>query len=361
MTIPLVDLKAQYLSIKSEMDAAVERVLSSGNYVMDREVREFEAEWAAACGAEHCVGVSSGTDALYLALRAWLLLHPPEKGVQPVVFAPAFTFIATLEPVVRAGLGLTLKDVDLQTACIRTDEYCGDLFLPVHLYGHPAGPWSDKQPVIEDAAQAHGHQLRGLAMCFSHYPTKNLGAAGQAGSIVTNDPEMAKLLRSLRAHGEAPRRFLHTQWSGNYRLDELQAAILRAKLPHLKEWNTQRRVWANYYRTLWADRGLDRVIPFQSDHLEHVYHIMAARVPNRRRDALARYLDDQGVQTSPRYSTAMHFQPMFGDRYHEGDFPAAETWAREVLTFPLYPEQSFEMIRKIVDLIAQWAKDEGLL
>ncbi|GAI88362.1 unnamed protein product, partial [marine sediment metagenome] len=243
MNVPLVDLKTQYQSIKPEVDRAINRVLHSGSYVMAEEVEAFEEEWAEYCKAKYCVGVSSGTDALYLTLKA--------LGIsgQQVVTTP-FTFFATTQAIIASGNYPMYVDVD-ETGNLPPVDFGDRVAIPVHLYGRP-GKWKGSR-IIEDSAQAHGLPLSGLAACFSFYPTKNLGAMGQAGAVVTNDLNLANEVRRLRTYGEAGR-FVHYRLTGNHRMDELQAAILRAKLPYLSSWNKARRD-----RALQYGATLDRV------------------------------------------------------------------------------------------------------
>lgn len=350
MKVPLIDLRAQYVSIKDEIDEAVARVHESANYVMGPEVEAFEHEWARYCGATFCVAVCSGTDAIYLTLQAlW-------ERVSHIV-VPAFTFIASIEPAFRAGYPASqvhLEDVDANGVLgpIKAIDFQQPdvLVLPVHLYGYPAPMPEGASYVLEDAAQAHGQQLRGDAQAFSFYPTKNLGAAGQAGAVVTNSPELSGELKILRNHGEADRRFVHERLSGNYRMDELQAAILRAKLPHLADWNAKRREIALVYRAELA--GLP--LKFQADHEAHTYHIFAIRC--ERRDELAEFLQTRGIQTAVRYPVPLHLQPALARSFGRpaGTFPGAEAWARETLSLPIYPEMDWEQVGHVVQSVKQY-------
>lgn len=358
MKVPLLDLQAQLACVRGEIDEAIVRVIERGNFIMGEEVEAWESEWAAFCGAKYAVGVSSGTDALYLVLKA-LDAMDRARGIDNVgwVATTPFTFFATTQAIVHAGLRPFFVDVEpdgnIDLSKVSTGKF--DLALPVHLYGRPAPiPENQPRPIIEDAAQAHGLPLRGMAACHSFYPSKNLGAYGQAGAVVTNDEDLAKRVRGLRVYGEG-KRFVHYALTGNHRMDELQAAILRAKLPHLNRWNSARRAVAALYTHLLNDvAGI--VVP--PDHPQHVYHIMAIRVTDPRgRDALARFLAERGVETAVRYPVPLHLQPalsLWG--YQQGDFPNAERWAREVLTLPIYPEMRGEMVEYVAQGVRRWLR-----
>jgi len=346
INVPLIDLRAQYLSIKDEIDSAISRVLHKGNYVMGNEVEAFEEEWARVCGAKYCIGVSSGTDALFLSLLAL-----PE-GLKDVLTTPA-TFFATTQAIVGAGKRPKFIDIgDNGNINLRIPTLPGhDIGLVVHLYGLPAYiPASYPNPIIEDSAQAHGLPLRGKLACFSFYPTKNLGAMGQAGAVVTNDEYLARRIREMRTYGERER-FVHYEVTGNYRMDELQAAILRAKLPYLHKWNILRGLMARGY--LEGLRNL-KVIKLPEDNLHHVWHIFSIRT--KERDDLVAYLKDWRIQTSVRYPVPMHLQPALRHLgYHEGDFPNAEAWANENLSLPIYPEMPTEHLEYVIEKVIEWA------
>ena len=327
MQVPLIDLQKQYLSIKPEIDEAIARVLAKGMYVAGEEVEKFEEEWATYCKAKFCIAVSSGTDALYLALAA---LYQGIHG--HTLWTTPRTFIAVAEAAQRAKYKLRFWDKNVVAKDIRHPH----IAIPVSLYGMPHNEvWPEGIRVIEDLAQAHSHPLRGFAACFSFYPTKNLGAVGQAGAIVTNNASLAGEIRWLHNHSEKGGRFSSTSLSGgNYRMDELQAAILRVKLPHLDAWNKRRREIAKLYREKLA--GIEG-IKLPQDHPEHVYHIFAVETPKR--DQLASYLKEKGVQTAVRYPIPLHLQPALSHLgYKKGDFPEIERWADETLSLPIYPE-----------------------
>ena len=352
--VPLVDLKAQHASIREELSEAIRRVLERGNYVMGDEVEAFEQEWARVSGAKYAVGVSSGSDALYLVLR-WLR----EKwGITQQVTTP-LCFWATVESGLRAGMHTTFMDVDLETGCTETWSFdASSVFVPVHLYGRPVGTYLAGAAVVEDASHAHGQQLRGWAACYSHYPTKPLGALGMAGSVVTDSEDIASYVRQARAHSEAGRRFLHTGTSGNFRIDELQAAVLRVKLRHLQEWNNNRRQVANWYRSGWRDKGLDQYILLQPHHPEHTYHILAGRVVHKEdqggRDALADYLKDRDVQCGIRYPIPLHRQPAIFSQHEQESYPHAEEWARTVINFPCYEFMTEEQVEYVCRQVLAW-------
>ena len=245
--------------------------------------------------------------------------------------------------------------IDITKADIRMNW---DIAIPVHLYGYPAVvPENSIRPVIEDAAQAHGLKIRGRVQCFSFYPTKNLGAIGQAGAVVTNDKDIADMCRRLREYGETSRFvYDHHLWriGGNFRIDELQAAILRVKLKYLDRWNAKRRQIAEIYRQ--GLKGLEPAIRLLPDHPHHSYHIFA--IMCKQRNELSAFLNKHGIQTSVRYPVPIHLQPAL--RYlglKKGDFPKAEVWCDEVLTLPIYPELSPNRVELVVKLIHDWVEE----
>jgi dTDP-4-amino-4,6-dideoxygalactose transaminase len=359
--IPLLDLQAEYRSIKPEIDAAVLRVLEDGQFALGPAVSRFEAALAAYCGTAEAVGVNSGTSALHLALLA--------AGVAPgdeVITVP-FTFVATVAAIEHAGAKPVFVDVDevyytmdparLEAAMtLRTKA-----IIPVHLYGQPA----DMEPildlaarrgvaVIEDAAQAHGAESRGRRCgslgrlgCFSFYPSKNLGAYGEGGAVVTGDPALAARIRLLRSWGEQTR-YTHTARGFNYRMDAIQAAILDVKLRHLEPWTEARRAHASSYARHLA--GTAAVIPRVRDGARHVYHQYVVRVPQR--ETVRARLADAGVQTAVHYPIPLHLQPAYRDLgYARGDFPVAERLADEVLSLPMFPgltEPQIEIVAGII-------------
>jgi dTDP-4-amino-4,6-dideoxygalactose transaminase len=352
--VPFLDLKAQYQSIKPEIDAAISRVLESSQFVLGEEVAGFEREFAKYCGASECIAVNSGTSALHLALLA--------AGVGPgdEVLTVPFTFVASVAAVLYAGARPVLVDIDprsfnMDPAAIeaaitpRTKA-----LLPVHLYGQTA----DMDPimeiaqrrglvVIEDAAQAHGAKYKGRSAgsighigCFSFYPAKNLGAYGEGGAVTTSDSEYANKIRMLRDWG-ADRKYHHLLRGYNYRMEGFQGAILRVKLRHLEHWTEKRRAIAKQYDQLLADSGL--TLPVEMPGSRHVYHLYTLRVPDR--NGLQASLLEEGISTAIHYATPAHLQPAYADLgYEQGSFPRSEGVATQVLSLPVYPELSEQAI-----------------
>jgi dTDP-4-amino-4,6-dideoxygalactose transaminase len=359
--IPFVDLPAQYRSIKADIDAAVQRVLDGGQFVLGPAVSGFERSFAAYCGTAEAVCVNSGTSALHLALLA--------AGVSPgdeVVTVP-FTFVATAAAIEHAGAKPVFVDVDetyytmdparLEAAITPRTK----AIVPVHLYGQPADmdpilEIANRRgiPVIEDACQAHGAEYHGRRCgsmgalgCFSFYPTKNLGAYGEAGAVVTNDPRLAGRARLLRNWGEETQ-YTHVARGFNYRMDALQGAMLDVKLRHLDGWTEARRSHAASYARHLADTAI--VVPRTRNDVRHVFHVYAIRAT--RRDALRTRLADAGVQTSIHYPIPVHLQPAYRDlAYRLGDFPVAERLAAGVLSLPIFPELTEEQIARIAGII----------
>jgi len=360
VTLPLVDLRAQYRTIEDEVLAAIRRVLESGQFVLGPETGAFERELAAHCGAGEAVGTNSGTSALHLALLA--------AGVGPgdeVITVP-FTFVATVAAIEYTGARPVL--VDVRADSLTMDPTCIEAaitprtraILPVHLYGQPA----DMDPileiarahglrVVEDACQAHGAEYRGRRAgalgdlgCFSFYPGKNLGAYGEGGAVVTNDEELADKIRALRHWGQT-RKYHHELKGFNYRLEELQAAILRVKLRRLDDWTDARRAHARLY-----DRLLAGAVPtpIEMPYARHVYHVYAIRT--RARERLERALAGAGVHTGVHYPAPVHLQPAYTDLgYRAGAFPVSERAAAEVLSLPMYAELAEHEIDLVAELV----------
>ncbi len=359
--VPVLDLKAQYAALEAEIDAAIKEVLLSSEFVLGPAVRDLEQRVAAFCGCEHGVGVASGTDALRLALVA-LGVGPGDE-----VITTPFTFIATANTISHCGATPRFVDIDPQSFNLDVQQIEGALssrtraILPVHLYGHPAnmGPilaLAERHglAVIEDAAQAIGATYQGQrvgslgdAGCLSFYPTKNLGAFGDAGMVVTRSGDLAASVDELRRHGG--RKKYHAQRLGfNSRLDSLQAAILGVKLQFLEEWNARRRQLAHQYNDALADLPL--VIPHEAPDVTHVYHQYTIRTPQR--DALAAHLKAQGIGTMLYYPVPLHRQALYeGLDYPEGSLPASEAASREVLSLPMYPELTEGQQERVVDAI----------
>jgi dTDP-4-amino-4,6-dideoxygalactose transaminase len=364
MQIPLVDLKAQYLSIKKEIDEAIQRVLNKCNFIMGDEVKEFEEELASFCSAKYAVGVSSGTDALLLALKA-INIQPGDE----VITVPN-TFIATTEAITMAGGKIKFVDIDEETFNIDTNKIESAIInktraiLPVHLYGQPANmdPIIDlakkyNLKVIEDAAQAHGAEYNNKRVgalgdigIFSFYPGKNLGAYGDAGAVVTNDPDISNKIAMLRNHGRT-KKYEHEYEGYNCRLDTLQAAILRVKLKYINSWNEARRNHASSYRKLL--QNTDIILPTEQKDNKHIYHIFAVRTADR--DNLLNKLKNEGIGAGIHYPIPLHLQPAYRYLgYKKGDFPITEKCAREIISLPMYPELDEVKIKRIAEAISKF-------
>lgn len=365
MTIPLVDLKAQYLSISNEIDDAISQVINSTRFILGKEVELFEEEFAAFCNAEYAIGTSSGTSALHLALLACGI------GQADEVITTSHTFIATTEAISHVGARPVFVDIDLASYNIdptKIEEVITPrtrAIIPIHLYGQPAeiGPILDIArkhglKVIEDAAQAHGAEYKGQRLgalgdagCFSFYPGKNLGAYGDAGMVVTNNEEIAKSVRLLRNHGRREK-YEHLIEGYGYRLDAIQAAILRVKLKHLDEWTEKRRRNAALYDEFLKDTAV--VTPKEMDYAKHVYHVYVIRA--KERETLRTMLSEQGISSGIHYPIPLHLQMAYKHfGYREGDFPVTEQCASEVLSLPMFPELSERQIRTIAEAIRNFA------
>ena len=365
--VPALDLAAEYLSLRAEIEAAVRAVLSSGHYIGGPEVEGLEREFAAACGVPYGVAVHSGTDALRLALLA--------TGLEPgdeVITSP-FTFIGTTEAIHQAGGTVVFADIDPGTFTLepaRVEQALTPrtrVLLPVHLYGQTAdmealGAIAKRRSllVIEDACQAHGAQSRGRAAgalgtagCFSFYPTKNLGACGEGGLVTTADAALAARVKRLRDHGQAEK-YVHVEEGYNGRLDALQAAILRVKLRRLAAANETRRAIASRYRERLAefDASGRLRLPVERRGDRHVYHQFAVRLPEGRDRVRAR-LAEQGIETGTHYPIPLHRQPCYAAMgLGEGSFPESERAAREVLTLPLHPALATAQVERVCRALA---------
>lgn len=363
--VPAVDLVGQYRTLQAEIDAAINRVLAGGWYILGEETRAFEAEFAAYLGVQYGVGVASGTDALAIALQA--------VGVGPgdEVVTVSHTAVATVVAVEQAGARPVFVDIDPATFTIDPTQLEGAIstrtraIVPVHLYGHPA----DMEPilavarqydlaVVEDCAQAHGARYRGQAVgssgdaaAFSFYPTKNLGATGDGGMVVTSRSDVADRLHLLRQYGWA-RRYVSEVRGHNSRLDELQAAILRVKLRHLEEWNQWRRHLADCYTALLKETSL--VLPQAASEVVHAYHLYVVRAQER--NALLAYLRAHGVGAQVHYPVPVHLQPAYADLgYRQASLPETERAAGEVLSLPLYPEMTDKAVERVFEAIQDWS------
>ena len=366
-SIPQFDLSDQYAAVGAEIRTAIERVLSSQQFVLGREGAAFEEEIAVLCGVAHGVGVASGTDALILALRAC--------GVQAgdEVLLPTYTFVATGSAVSALGAKPVFVDIRPETYNLDPSELERRItsrtraIIAVHLYGLAADmdpilafAKSRKLPLIEDCAQAIGALYKsrragsfGDAACFSFYPTKNLGAYGDAGMVVSNSAELAAHLGTLRNHGQTAK-YRSSEPGWNSRLDEMQAAVLRVKLRHLAEWQgTRRSHAAEYTHLLQQVPGI--MPPHEPEGLEHVYHQYTIRTEQR--DALQRHLAARRIGTTVYYPYPLHLQPLYAHVGHRaGDFPHAERAAQEVLSLPMYPELRKDQIAHVVEAIAEFMK-----
>jgi len=357
--VPMVDLGAQYRRIKPAVDAAIARVVESGQFIKGEDCALFEAEFAAWCGAAGAVGVANGTDALTLAMKAFGV------GPEDEVVTVSNTFIATGEAILLNAARPVFVDVDPDTFTMDptlleaaiTEQT--KLIVPVHLYGHPADMTAIMAvakrhgiPVLEDAAQAHGAEVGGRragtlgdAACFSFYPGKNLGAYGDAGMVVSNDGDFMARLRQLANHGSGKAKYEHLVAGTNSRLDTLQAAVLRVKLASLDEWNRERRERVTAYSRALADiPSVER--PSEAPGVTSAWHLYTIRLP--RRDALQERLAGLGVATAVHYPRPIHLQPAMAlSGGKPGDLPVSERLSGEVLSLPLYPELPFEAIEEI--------------
>ena len=361
MNVPFLNLAAQYTALKNEILPAVEKVLTGGHYVLGPNVSAFEQELATYVGTKFAIGVNSGSDALTLALRAL------DVGAGDEVITTPFTYIAPAEAIHQVGAKIVFADIDPRTFNIDPSEVQKKItkrtraIIPVHLFGQ-ASPLSELQEIaaahgihiIEDCAQAigttyHGRKVGSIGRigCFSFYPTKNLGADGDGGAVVTNDEALAKKLKMLRVHG-IERRYFHDLHGYNSRLDELQAAILRVKLPHLDRWNARRaEIAARYAAGL---KNLPVELPVTAAGSNHIYHVFALLAP--RRDELQKHLADRGVPTIIYYPQPLHLQKLYADYgWKAGDFCVAEKISTKILPLPMYPELTDEQVDYTIEQI----------
>jgi len=355
--IPMVNLRKQYESIRFELDEAISRILTKGSFILGAEVVAFEEEFAEYCGVSHAVGVASGTEALQLALQACGV------GENTEVIAPAHTAVATISSIEATGASPILVDIDLMRYALDANLLARSItsrtraIIPVHLYGCPV----DMNPilqfarennllVIEDCSQAHGALYEdnkvgslGDIAAFSFYPTKNLGAFGDGGAVVTGNSKIAEKVRLLRQYGWKEH-YISSVKGINSRLDELQAGILRVKLRYLDNWNLRRQQLAELYCGLLADKEL--TLPVKPENSSHVFHQFVVRHP--RRDELKQYLMEHGIHTLVHYPMPIHLQPAYVRLgYSVGNLPNTELVSREVLSLPLYPELTEEEIKRV--------------
>ena len=366
MIVPFVDLKAQYASIKSEIDAGIARILENTEFVQGATVRRFEEQFSAAHNVRHTIACGSGTDALHLPL--WGL----SVGAGDEVITTAHTFIATVEAILLAGAKPVLVDIDEESYNIDVSKLEAAItpraraIIPVHLYGQtcdldPILKIANKHGVriIEDACQAHLAEYKGtcvgsfgVAAAFSFYPGKNLGAFGEAGAVVTNDTELFQKLSKLRDHGQSAK-YHHELWGHNYRMDGIQAAVLEVKLRHLKQWTeARRRIARRYNERLKSNPHLKT--PVEMPYARHVYHLYVIRVANR--GGLQKHLQEKGISTGLHYPVPLHRQKAFQSYgYKEGDFPVTERVAKEILSLPMFAELTDEQIDFVCDTIGDYS------
>jgi len=363
MQIPMVDLKRQYSSIKSEIDAAISRVLESTRFIGGDEVSSLEAEIADYVGSRYAVAAASGTDALRLSLMA-LGIGPGDE-----VITTPFTFVATAEVIALCGAKPVFVDIDPRTYCIDPSKIEAAVtertkaIIPVHLFGHPAD-WDRIEPIaekyglalVEDAAQSIGARYKGRKTCslgdfgcLSFFPSKNLGAYGDGGMVTTDDPGHAKLMKMISLHG-TDRKYYHKVLGLNSRLDAIQAAILRVKLRYLDGWNGRRREIAALYNE--HLKGLDVVLPFCQDGAVHVYHQYSIQVEGR--DSVQEHLKKKGVASAIYYPVPLHLQEVFSYLgYGPGDFPVSEEVSRRIISLPMFPELTEDEVRYVAESVAE--------
>ena len=371
-SVPFVDLAPLHEPIQAQIEQAIHGVLQRGDYVMGQSVIEFEQSFARACRVACGVGVACGTDAIALGLQACGIGHGDE------VLLPANTFVATLIGVLRCGATPVLVDCDPKTALIdlvaaeRAVTPRTRAIVPVHLYGQMVSPCllrdlahTYELIIFEDAAQAHLAEREGIragaigiAAAFSFYPSKNLGALGDGGMVVTKDEAVALKLRSLRNYG-APRKYFHTELGTNSRLDSIQAAVLNVKLPHLKRWNRDRAQIAEQYNALLKPLYSRGLVPIHNQTGRgHVYHLYVMRLLKQKglidRETLQERLEAQGIQTGIHYPLPCHLQPAFKKLgYREGDFPVAESLCEEIVSLPMYPGMTEAQVIQVVGAIEE--------
>jgi dTDP-4-amino-4,6-dideoxygalactose transaminase len=372
MKVPLLDLQAQYATIRWEVRTAIDRVCDLQVFILGPEVAACEHEIASFCGAGHAIGVSSGTDALLVALMA------AGVGAGDEVITSPFTFFATAGVIARLGARPVFVDIEEGNFNIDAGEIESKIsartkaILPVHLFGRCAdmeaiGEIAGRHglAVIEDAAQSIGATdpegrsagTIGKLGCFSFFPSKNLGAFGDAGMVVTQDARLAEIVRVLRVHGGKPK-YYHKQIGGNFRLDALQAAVLRVKLRYLPLWTAARRQNAGRYRELFAHAGLARQVTVPQDVAGHIYNQFVIHCAER--DALQAFLREQEIDTEIYYPVPLHLQECFaGLGYRAGEFPRAEAAARDVLALPIYPELSEAQQDYVVDRVSQFYRRQS--
>jgi len=371
MKVPLADLRAQYLSIKPEIDRAISQVIENSQFILGKAVSDFEQAFAQAHKVKYGVAVGSGTDALHASLWAFGI------GTGDAVVTTPFTFIATVEAISMTGAQALFVDIDPKTYTMDPAKLEHLLrshqpknikaVIPVHLYGHPAdmGAIGDiaskyKLKVIEDACQSHLARYKdtfvgnfGAAACFSFYPGKNLGAYGEAGGILTGDENLAKKLRQLRDHGQSEK-YKHEFWGHNYRMDGIQGAVLGVKLRYLGRWTARRREIAARYKEHLSGVD-DLVMPYEAEDVFHVYHLFVVRT--KQRSQLQKYLAEKEIATALHYPIPIHFQEAYKHLgYKKGDFPASESAADECVSLPMYAEMSDDQLDYVITNVRSFFK-----
>ena len=354
--IPFFNGKREHAEIRQEISEAIERVFESGRFVLGDEGAAFETEFSSYIGAKHGIGVNSGSDALFLALKALGI----DKNSE--VITVSHTFVSTVDSIVRCGAKPVFVDVEPDTYCIDTAKIEEKItertkaILPVHLYGHPADldevlkiAKQHDLSVVEDACQAHGAEYKGRKVgsfgdvaCFSFYPVKNLGACGDGGIVTTNESSLAERVKLLRNYGQS-KKYHHDLVGINSRLDELQAAILRVKLSRLDEWNEKRRRLAELYKELLEHT--DVVLPFERTYAKHAYHLFVIRLAER--DKCQRLLQKRGIQTQIHYPIPVHKQKAYTEFESAKDLSVTEMICSEILSLPLYPSLTDEEVTYI--------------
>lgn len=366
--VPFVNLSLQHQPIQSQIEQAIGKIIQQGDFILGQALTEFETAFAAACGVQYGVGVACGTDAIALGLQA-CDIHPGDE-----IIIPANTFIATIIAVIQAKAIPILVDCDPETALIDLTAAETAItsktkaIIPVHLYGQMVSPsqlldFANRHNLIifEDAAQAHLAEREGYragsfgkAAAFSFYPSKNLGCFGDGGMLITNDAEIAQKMQTLRNYG-APSKYLHTEIGTNSRLDNLQAAVLNVKLPHLEKWNRDRTLAAQHYNTLLEPLKHKGIVPIANHSSSgHIYHIYAIKITEKSpidRNTLQQKLAQEGIETGIHYPVPCHLQPAYQNLGNPGDFPHAETLCQQILSLPIYPGLSNTQIEQVVRAI----------
>lgn len=365
--VPFFDLTIQYQKLKTTIDSVIRDVVSNGNFILGDKVKNFEESFASYCGVKHCIGVNSGTSALMLSLKA-LGVGPGDE----VITVPN-TFVATAEAISWVGAKPVFVDVEVNSFNMNVNKLIENItektkaIIPVHLYGRPVDMdlinevAVDKGMfVVEDTCQAHGALYKslpvgGLSMvgCFSFFPSKNLGAYGEAGAIVTNNNELAYKVKLLRDHG-SPQKYYHDIIGGNFRMEAIQGAVLGVKLKYLDLWNDSRRTTASIYRQMLSDEpGI--ILPQEVYYVKHVYHLFV--ICSKRRDELANFLKERGISTGIHYPIPIHLQKAFAFlKYERGSFPVAEKLSEEILSLPMFPEITIEQIEYVCENIKEFER-----